>query len=231
MKDRLSQLGTVVVVACAVAVTGLLVRRELLTRPLSPAIVGREALGGKELPADTWRTLVSGGHTIGDSNAPVTIVEFADFECPACRRLALDGLEGVLASRSQDVRLIFRHWPLPYHRFALPAARAAECAANQGKFAQMAAVLFAKQDSLGLTPFSSFAFEAGIPDSTAFASCVTSTQRMAAVATDTALLKGLDAIGTPTLILNGRVLRGVPNRAQLDSLIDAEMLKASAVGR
>jgi len=78
-------------------------------------------------------------HVKGSPDAPVTVLEFADFQCPACRS-AYDTL--VKRFDSDKIRLIYRHLPLPDHEAALPAAIAAEAAARQGKFWEMYAALF-----------------------------------------------------------------------------------------
>src|SRR5690348_15338270 len=80
-------------------------------------------------------------HVKGDANAPVTIVEFADFQCPACRRAYNGILHKTLAK--PNIRFVFHHFPFPdMHPRALPAAIAAEAAANQGKFWPMYENLF-----------------------------------------------------------------------------------------
>lgn len=102
----------------------------------------------------------SGGHRIGPSSAKVTVTVFTDFECPACRRFTESALAGARASFHDRLRVVIRHWPLSSHRFAVPAARAAECASAHNRFVPFHDLLFAKQDSLGLKSFTDFATEA-----------------------------------------------------------------------
>lgn len=80
----------------------------------------------------------------GPANAPFTVVEFADFECPSCRKAYNDGLKKI--ERSGQIRLYFHHFPWPYHTNAMPAALAAEAARKQGKFWPMYDALFNKED-------------------------------------------------------------------------------------
>jgi protein-disulfide isomerase len=87
-------------------------------------------------------------HVIGASHAPVTIVEYADFECPTCKQAA-PAVKLLLERFPGRLRAVFRHYPLePNHPHALAAAQAAECAAGQGKFWQMHDLLFANQEHL-----------------------------------------------------------------------------------
>ena len=87
-------------------------------------------------------------HVLGDPGAPVTLLEYADFECPHCRRAHLV-IQEVLPRVGREVRFVFRHFPLAeVHVHALSAAEAAEAAGAQGKFWPMHHVLFEHQDAL-----------------------------------------------------------------------------------
>ena len=96
-------------------------------------------------------------HVIGASHAPVTIVEYGDFECPTCKQAA-PSVKLLLERFPGRVRAIFRHYPLDtIHPHALAAAQAAECAAGQGKFWQMHDLLFANQEHLKTSQLHSYA--------------------------------------------------------------------------
>lgn len=87
-------------------------------------------------------------HALGAVHAPVTVVEYGDFECPICKQTA-PGLRLLLERFPGQVRLVFRHFPLEeVHPHAMLAAEAAECAASQGKFWEMHDLLFANQGQL-----------------------------------------------------------------------------------
>jgi protein-disulfide isomerase len=87
-------------------------------------------------------------HTLGPEHAPVTLVEYGDFECPNCKQAA-PAVEIVLNRYPEHVRFVFRHFPLvDVHPHALAAAEAAECAGAQGKFWEMHAALFEHQAHL-----------------------------------------------------------------------------------
>jgi protein-disulfide isomerase len=87
-------------------------------------------------------------HALGPDHAPVTVVEYGDFECPNCKN-AVPAVKMLLADHGDRVRFVYRHFPLEEaHPHALAAAEAAECAAGQGKFWEMHELLFANQAHL-----------------------------------------------------------------------------------
>lgn len=96
-------------------------------------------------------------HVLGAEHAPVTVVEYGDFECPNCKQAA-PALKLLLERFTGRVRLIFRHFPLEeVHPHALAAAEATECAAGQGRFWEMHDLLFANQEHLKLAHLHSYA--------------------------------------------------------------------------
>lgn len=203
-----------ILVVCALLLTGVTVRRELF----GPNDTRR---GGPEeirLAEPLWDSLRASGHVMGSAAPKLELVAFSDFECPACRRFATQVVPELRSQLPDGIRVVYRHWTLGYHRFAIPAARAAECADAQGRFEQMHEVLFAGQDSLGLKTFPEFARDAGIPDSASFAKCVLATEPLASVAVDTAVAIRLGGIGTPLVIANGVQFRGMPSVQRLLSL-------------
>ena len=82
----------------------------------------------------------------GNADAKVTLIEYADFECPACRVFSTDILKQLENEYKDSLRVVFRHFPLPQHDRAVDAAKAAEAAGFQGKFWQMHDLLYEKQD-------------------------------------------------------------------------------------
>ncbi len=86
-------------------------------------------------------------HVRGNKNAKITLIEYSDFECPFCARF-LPSVEQALKEYPNDVRLVYRHFPLGFHQQARPAANASECAAEQGKFWEYHDELFVQQSSL-----------------------------------------------------------------------------------
>jgi protein-disulfide isomerase len=99
-------------------------------------------------PIDLAAPVDATDHMLGSEHAPVTIVEYGDFECPSCKN-AVPAVKMLLENFAGKVRLVFRHFPLEQaHPHALMAAEAAECAGEQGKFWEMHELLFAHQAHL-----------------------------------------------------------------------------------
>jgi protein-disulfide isomerase len=211
--QRVQVVATVVLASCALILTSLVAWREL--RPTPPTEGREKAL----VPISNWEEVIGEGHFDGPADARITLVVFEDFECPACKYFATVTLPKVLKEFPNKVKVVRRHSPLAYHRFAYPAARAAECAAGQGRFAEMHEVLFEKSDSFGLKSFDAFAKEAGVPDSNAFRMCNEIQDSLPKVNRDRDLVVQIGGTGTPTVALNGMRFSGVPSAEQLQGEI------------
>lgn len=187
------------------------------------------ASGAKAKPTrvESWRKYRAHGLVIGNIEAPIQIVEFADFECPACGRLHRE-LQKLRHRYGDSLSISFVHYPLSYHRFALPAARAAVCAAEQGQFEKMHDILFGKQDSLGLLPFDRLAERIGIPNPLAFSVCFSQADTLASVASGLLAGRELGLTGTPTVIVNGWLMPSVLlDSARLASFIQETLTRGS----
>ncbi|MFL5496230.1 MAG: DsbA family protein [Gemmatimonadales bacterium] len=211
MKKLSTDPATLVLVACAVLVTALVVRRELV--PRSDGIVTRRM-------APEWKQLSQSGHRSGASNGPVHIVEFSDFQCPYCAD-AQRVLARVLARHSEEVTLIYRHFPLRgIHPFAVEAAQAAECAGDQGRFDVYHDLLFTLGDSLGKTPWEEVARRARVVSLGEFSSCLRSGERLSRVEEDEQVAHNLGLEGTPTLVINGEIMEGAVSLQNVEEAID-----------
>jgi protein-disulfide isomerase len=149
---------------------------------------------------------------LGSPTAPVTIVEFADFECPVCRQLH-DVMRGLLPNYPQ-VRLIFKDYPIEQiHPWAKTAALAGRCAYQQDPkaFWKMYDSLYDNQDVISAenawTKMVDYAGQAGL-DQNAFKACLASPEAAAAVDANVANGKALEVSSTPTLFVNGRRIVG-----------------------
>jgi len=169
------------------------------------------------LGSDVWRQLWESVHVHGEATAPVRIVEFADFECPACRHFAREW-EGVVEASGGAVAMGFAHFPLAQHRFATMAARVAECEARSGRFWSAHDSLFVHQHEFGLVAWDRIVGLEGA-DGAALRECMDAGADMERIASHRLLGEQLGLRGTPTLIVNGLVLNVPPTRAELDSLI------------
>jgi protein-disulfide isomerase len=224
MKTKWDAALTATLIICALITTGLVVRRQILSPPAdSGPLMSRQPVFVKE-----WKSRLGDGVRLGPSDAPVQLIEFADFECPYCgdfhKKLKL--LRGRYPTQ---VSLTYVHFPLQGHRFAVPAARVAECAGDQGRFEAMYDHLFEEQDSLGLKPWSDYATEAGVSDLAAFESCIKRTDAVPRVERGKALGKELDIQATPTLIVNGWKLGRPPSAEELDAMVKAVLAGKSPV--
>ncbi len=108
--------------------------------------------------------VTSDDHTRGNTDAEVTIIEYSDFECPYCGNFH-PTLKQVMDTYGVKVRWVYRHFPLSFHPQALPAANAAECAAEQGKFWEFADAMFANQDKLSDEYYKQLATQNGLNSS------------------------------------------------------------------
>jgi|ERR1700728_278802 len=224
MKIKLDAVVTATLVVCALVTTGLVVRREFFSSAPAPAQAEYKTVFVKD-----WSGDLAKGVRMGAGEAPVQLLEFADFECPFCASFHKD-VKALKARHPMQVALTFVHFPLPGHRFALPAARVAECAGDQGRFEAMYDRLFDEQDSLGLKPWSEFATEAGVPDSAAFDACIKRTDPIPRVAEGKALGNQLDVHGTPTVVINGWKLGRPPTLDELDHMVKSILAGKSPGG-
>jgi predicted DsbA family dithiol-disulfide isomerase len=170
------------------------------------------------------------GPSIGAQGAPVTIVEFADFQCPYCAQ-STSVLKALLAKYPQDLRLVFRHLPLvDIHDNALQAARAAVCAERQGKFWPVHDALFLNQDALEAPALDNMVRAQGV-DMDRQSKCVAEAATMDTIDADSNAAFELGISSTPAFLVNGRLIVGSASMEELDDLIQDELRRARAGGR
>jgi protein-disulfide isomerase len=158
----------------------------------------------------------------GPAAAPVTIVEFSDFQCPYCGRFT-PVLKQVLAAYPTQVRLVYEYFPLStIHPDAQKAAEAAACANNQGKFWEMHDTLFAEQSSLDIDALKDKAKRLGL-DTKQFDDCLDGGLAGAVVAADVAAGQRLGIGATPVSFVNGRFVNGTVTLEQMSALIEDEL--------
>lgn len=210
--NRLADILTTVAAICALTLATL----EFRDRWRSTRIRAQPV--GTERTIRNWSELARDGHRIGPPTARLTVLEFGDFECPACY-----AFEHMLRIERQahpaEITLVFRHWPLAYHRLAYPTARASECASDQGYFNQFHDTVYAHQDSLGILSNEEFARRSGVPDLRAFQRCMQNSQPVPRIEKDIAVARGLGSRGTPAIIINGRAFDYIPDTGRLEELL------------
>jgi len=167
------------------------------------------------------------GPSRGRENAPVTIVEFGDFQCPYCRE-AETSLHTVLTRYPGEVRLVFRNLPLPsLHPDATVAAEAAVCAERQGMFWQMHDAMYENQSALSADALKDTAKRLGLKTE-GFDACMSDPGTKEAVESDQAAAEELDVTSTPYFFINGRPLNGSVPVERFESLISDELRRAAA---
>ena len=209
----LERIATVAVVAAAIAVGGAAVHRELNRGP-------RTSVRGATISvsrAPEWSEMVSLSIPARGGEAADTVIIFSDLECPVCRRFHVE-LAQAVGRASVPVQVRFVHFPLPQHRFARPAARAAECAAAQGRFGPFVDAVYAGQDSLGLKSWTAFATAAQVSDLKHFEDCTSMSGTLNRVEEGLQLGNRISIDGTPTVVINGWRFRSAPF-VGLDSIL------------
>lgn len=166
----------------------------------------------------------SGFPAQGPTTAPVTIVEFSDFQCPFCSRLKPE-MEQVKAKYGDKVRVVFRQFPLAMHQNAQKAAQAALCANDQGKFWQMHDAMF--NDQSGLTPegLKAKAKTIGLNSQT-FDACLDADKHTKEIQADMAAGQAAGVQGTPAMFVNGRFINGAVPVDDITKVVDDELKHA-----
>ncbi len=162
------------------------------------------------------------GPSKGPKGAPATIVEFSDFQCPYCKQ-STNILKQVQQSYGENVRLVFKHTPLPIHPDAFKASPAAVCAGEQAKFWEYHDRLFSSDD-LSTDALGKYAAELGLKMNE-FNACLNSEASRAAVLKDMQEARQADVQGTPTFVINGRVQKGARGLEDFKKVIDEELKK------
>lgn len=159
----------------------------------------------------------------GVADAPVTLTVFSDFQCPYCSRL-VPFVEDVLAKNPGKVRVVFKQFPLRMHNMAQPAALASLAAREQGKFWPMHDLLFANSSQLSEEKLRALAKQVGL-DLARFDKDRGAQKLLDEVQRDLALGQQVGVQGTPTVFLNGKLLRE-RSATGIQALIDREAARA-----
>ena len=175
--------------------------------------------GGNGDPKGLRRVPIAGFPSKGAPDPAVAIVAFSDFECPHCGRIN-STLTRLLAELPKDLRVVFRNLPLDSHTRAPLAAQASLIAHESGKFWEYHDKLFANQQALEQADLVRYAKELGL-DEAAFAKKLASGAKKAQVDKDAAFAGSLGITGTPTLIVNGRLIEGAVPYERLRKVVDS----------
>jgi|SRR6185503_8777756 len=189
----------------------------MLTDRSEPEAVGK--------PTDSQSLVRETSHTVGPSDAKVTVVEFADFQCPTCAAVNPMVKKAMEAYKDKSVRFVYRYFPLrSIHKNAQISAEAGEAAGAQGKFWEMETLLYANQTEWEsaidpLPIFASFATQLGL-DADKFKSEIQSGKYRDVVNADYDDAVKLNLQGTPTFFINGEKLTKVPTLDDMKTKIN-----------
>jgi protein-disulfide isomerase len=159
----------------------------------------------------------------GHPSAPITIVEFSDYQCPFCARVN-PTLDRVRQTYGDKVRIVFKDFPLPNHAEAPKAAEPARCAGEQNKYWEMHDAMFANQRALHVPSLKQAARAIGL-DGAAFDQCLDSGRWAKAVEEGKTLGEKMGVNSTPTLYVNGRPVIGAVPFENFKAIIDEELAR------
>ena len=164
----------------------------------------------------------AGFYSIGPSDAPITIVEFSDYQCPFCQRWHAEVYEDLLAAYPGKIKFVYRNLPLTsIHPDALSAAEAAMCAGEQNVYWQYHDKLLSSQ-SLGSGVYTQFAQELNL-DMATFEACVSTQKYKAVIQADSDFALDLGVQSTPTFFINGLAIVGAQPLSVFQQVIDKEL--------
>jgi len=175
--------------------------------------------------APTVEVNLEGTHMLGDEDAPVTIVEWSDFQCPFCGKFYSESEKRIIEEyvNTGKVKLAYKQFPLDsLHPQATPAAVASECAAEQGKFWEYHDLIFENQRSISDANLKKWAGDLGL-NQAQFDDCLDSNKYLDKVKADLAEGQAAGIRGTPGFIINGKLISGAQPFSVFQSAIEAEL--------
>ncbi len=193
-------------------------------------LTGAAVTSGGTTAAEERGVDLEGEPFLGDATAPVTVVEFSDYQCSFCRKFWAETLpqlkDGYIITGK--VKFFFKDFPLNSHPEAQPAALAAACAQEQGKFWEYHDKLFDGQRSLGDEQYAAWAEELGL-DGDRFASCLSSKKYQEDIQADIREAAALGILGTPAFVINGKVISGFQPYSVFVREVDAALAAGAPV--
>ena len=173
---------------------------------------------------NSFQNLIDDDAFMGDPNAPVTIIEFSDYECPYCQRFYSQTFSSIKKEYIDKglVQFVYRDFPLNIHQFAQGAAEAAECAGEQDKYFEMQDKLFKSGVDGGIESYKQYAKEIGL-NQTKFDSCVDNREMKEEVTNDFKDGQAQGITGTPGFIINGEKVIGAQPFEVFKEVIDRKL--------
>ena len=178
------------------------------------------------LDSPSVQVAATGAPTIGPTNAPVKVIEFADYQCPYCKQVHPELLK-LREEFPQQMVLVYEDFPLPMHPFAEKAAEASHCADEQGKFWEYHDGLFQHSGPLDADALKSVAQSLGL-DQAKFSQCLDSGKEAPTVAKGLAEGHKLGLTGTPTFFINGHMIAGATKYDALKEMVAHQISSGSS---
>lgn len=209
-----SAVNVLLAVAACVALALMLERRFWGEPSPTSSTASGELEVARQLSPSEWAAVLDAARTTEDDGA-VVLVEFVDVECPFCARV-VPVLDSLVLAVGDSVKLEYAHFPLSQHRFARAGAGAVECARSQGRHRELMRAFLQQQDSIGVLGATEIALRAGVKGRDSFEECMAVADNAAAVNIGIDVGRRIGVRGTPTFVLDGRLLQGNPT---LESLV------------
>jgi protein-disulfide isomerase len=221
------------VVSAAILSSGKFSFKNASDTPIAVQGDGQPTVDAPQVPTGPVDVSADDDAFLGKKDAPVTLIEFSDFQCPFCRKFAEDTLPQLKKEYvdTGKARLVYRDFPLAFHPGAVPAAQGAECAKEQGKFWELHDIMYAEQakQGSGTVQFTAddvkkWAVKAGV-NAAKFNQCLDSGKYKQEVEKDMADGTAAGVSGTPATFVNGRVIVGAQPFSAFKTIIDEELKK------
>ncbi|MFA3782620.1 DsbA family protein [Melioribacteraceae bacterium 4301-Me] len=209
MKIKIDNIFTGILVICALIVTFLLLKKEFFTNERTTNVSN----------IANWQKLITYDKKIGTSSSKVYLIEFFDYECPYCNTLEAT-LDTIRLKYNNKIKIIRYHFPLSIHPLAYRAAVASECASMQGYFDKYHKELMRNQYKLNSINFTELAKQIGIKDIGKFQKCIDYEETADVIAKDVSIAKEYKITGTPTLIINNKMISGVADSKVIEKIIE-----------
>lgn len=208
----------------SIIVAGVIIAGAIVYKPNSqPATGGSDQVVNGAAPSLVPAT-VDDDVVVGDANAPVTVIEFGDYECPYCEQFYTT-IEKPMREeyiKTGKVKMVFRDYPLSFHPAAQPAAEAAECAGEQGKYWEYHDALYEHQATIESLDYVKLAGDLGL-NKTTFKTCADTHKYAAEIAKDQADGNAAGVDGTPASFINGQLVSGAVPYATFKAAIEAAL--------
>jgi protein-disulfide isomerase len=234
-KSSISNGANKYLIPVAIVIAGIIIAGAVIVAPrISLKDVNKPAAGLKEavpegssgnseeeIKADVF---IEGEPLLGDPNAPVTIIEFSDFQCPFCAEFDASTFPQIKKEYvdTGKAKVVFKNFPLSFHQFSQSAAEAGECAQEQGKFWEYKETLFENQENLSVENLKKYAKDLGL-DAQKFDSCLDSEKFKSEVENDFNEGVAAGIMGTPSFIVGSETLVGAQPFSEFQKAIEQEL--------